>query len=247
MPVDISCNTCGAVYEEDESVLGTEVQCGCGNVFTAEAMQFDAAPTVLPEPTVWPAEEIPDGPTQLPPPTSPGKPKPTKLPPPTSSGRPASSAPRKRPTRSASRSNQKPDTGKWVSLWLLICGVVIFVLGFVAVFLGGMMVGANPNNDSYKPVMLFGVILMTIGPTSAVFGIGRFVIAAFTGSRPGLAAQILLAIVLLPIAAPFAGGLWQGVQQAKEVADRVREKHRQQEAERRGIPQMHVPGQSGRR
>ncbi len=44
MAVDVSCPNCGEVYEDqDESILGTDVECECGHVFTATAPKPKAA------------------------------------------------------------------------------------------------------------------------------------------------------------------------------------------------------------
>jgi len=124
MTVRIVCPECSAEYDEEDNVLGTLVECNCGQVFTAEAPK-PAAPVQLAAPLPLPAA-----------PTETGPPKPVA----TVAGRTAA--------RSQSKSQGK---GLWAGGGLLLAVVVVGALLMKA---GVPIPGLGPSDLYYCYLML---------------------------------------------------------------------------------------------
>lgn len=101
MTVRIVCPECSAEYDEDDSVLGTLVECNCGHVFTAEAPK-PAAPVQLAAP--------------LPPPATPAE---------TGQSKPVATVAGRTAARTQRKSSGK---GIWIGGGLLLAVVVVAAL-----------------------------------------------------------------------------------------------------------------------
>lgn len=241
LPVDISCTACGAVYEEDESVLGTEVQCGCGQVFVAEATVPAPAPQM---PVASKRVVVKPIPAETPDASPAGAVKPPiELPAPMPNELQV-----RRPGRKAAAATNVDDAGDDLSgpWWMIGYGLLAIVIAFVSLsyFTWAEQQGGGFRSHAlivlvYSIFENMGVFLLLggLGSLFVVFGAGKLILSALrprSGKGPGMVSLGVLGVIACGLLFVGFMVLVPAMKSARQAAVRAQQKERDRQAGERG-------------